>query len=414
MDYSLVTNLIEQKLIKVLNKNIYQALSNNPFSSKLGEGFEDLDKELLVWLHSVLGIANLSSNTGNLNENHENTSTADRLVRDFTYIAPSVVLSICDAIGGSQKSDQALTIAASIQIFHAACALFDAIQDQDGSSTIVNDLGFERSNNLALMLLISGQKILTENLIKFFDDQDKLLHTEIPSENGFPTHSSFLLSLQMLNELWDVLMSGFRGQMLDLQEISLPLNFRLGCSQFYLTKLALKTGLIYSYLSSLGAVLGGASNTVIEQYKQFGFAFGIALHLLDDLGDYLKVLHNPSKSRDLQYRYLTLPILYNYESLTADAQNKFLELWQLGKPQLDQSNSFNPELSTLLKSDDGAAFLQSLTLVTQYITQAEFSLKKLDPYFEKQGHTYLMTKLTRLAQELYSRYFNLRTQEKEK
>ncbi len=189
--------------------------------------------------------------------------------------------------------------------------------------------------------------------------------------------------------------------MLDLQEKQLPLRLRFESPERYLQKVGLKTGLVFRYLAELGASLGGAKAEEVEVYGRFGFTFGLVLHLLDDLTDFLQALTRPNNSRDLCNRYISLPFIYAFQTLVSEAERgEMLNLWEQtsNKPLRESGVDVNLKLAVILRSTP--AFLQTLALASQYLVEATTQMGNLN----KDELNFLLRKLQNLIQGFYTRF----------
>jgi geranylgeranyl pyrophosphate synthase len=309
-----------------------------------------LDQQLSEWLQLVLGLSESSDQT------------------ELNYIAPHLMLYSCSAVGGA--TEQFLEASAAVQFLHTASVIIDDIQDQDNPNALSARIGLGQALNLALFLLQLGEMTLCEAF----------------EQTGQTT------GYRMLSLLHQTIALGLRGQLLDLQDKSVPLSLRLNQPEAYLKKLALKTAYTSSYLAELGATLGGAPIQTSQIYREFGFAFGLSLHILDDLRDYLAGMSEPKQSNDLTQRYLTLAFIHALQEGISGAN--CLELWE------EQSNK--TELDALFQNKN--AFIQTFTQALAYLVEAETALKKLDECLEKPEHRLLLEIGHNFAGNLYRHF----------
>jgi len=309
-------------------------------------GFRDLERQVLGWVRTALSLDSIPA------------------WPEVDYIAPLLMLHVCGAVGG--QPEKWLRLAAGVQILHQASVLFDDLQDQDQPNSHATH---PEALSLALFLLSLGQEV-------FFEE---------------------VANPKLLVGLFQTISRGGRGQLLDIQELELPLHFRFNSPELYIQKISLKTAGTGSYLARLGATLGGATPETVEVYARFGLNFSLSLHILDDLADYLR---EAKQGCDLPNRFLTLVYIIAYQQLDPFKQKRVLELWG-GKSE------DGTELHDLLTSD--TAVLQTLTLATRYLAQAEMELQSVDPDLKKPEHQALLGKLKSLIQRLYT-YFSLRSE----
>jgi geranylgeranyl pyrophosphate synthase len=269
----------------------------------------------------------------------------------------SLVVFSCGAI--CSKPEKALPAAAAMNLIFIAAGLFDDIQDQDKANSLVAKVGIGETLNVGLTLLLLGQELLTDTL--------KVL---MPMDDIFP----------LKTRLNRCLLIGIRGQLLDLQEETIPLRIRLESPDYYLVKNGLKAATIFSYLTELGAALGykDSKHEFVAVYSQFGFALGMVVQLIADLGDFLASNKPGELSRDLTQQLPTVPSVYAYQALTSEFdKNLVIELWQKTPVAFD-------ELIALFNTTPAVS--QTIALITQYAIQAEKYLKVVDPTLEKPEH----------------------------
>lgn len=269
----------------------------------------------------------------------------------------SLVIHSCGAC--CSDPEFAIPAAAAMDMILMSAGLFDDIQDQDKTASLVAKVGIGEALNIALTLLLLGQKLLTDTIKERLTDNEPFV---------------------LINRLNDCLLVGIKGQFLDLQEVQIPLSARLESPDYYLAKNGLKAATLFSYLTELGATLGYRSNKheFITSYRQFGFALGMVVQLVADLGDFLASGKPGEMGRDLSHHLPTLPTVYAYEALESETKRElFVELWQKVPAPLD-------ELLNLLNSTPAVS--QTIGLITQYAVEAESFLRAIDPQLEKMEH----------------------------
>jgi geranylgeranyl pyrophosphate synthase len=101
----------------------------------------------------------------------------------------------------------------------------------------------------------------------------------------------------------EALLKAHFGQALD---VGVPIDTldRARIPEVSLASLELKTGALMAMATRLGAVLGGAGAARVEALGEFGKRFGIALQMLDDLGNFTGKQGKPDPKRweDLKLR----------------------------------------------------------------------------------------------------------------
>jgi hypothetical protein len=307
------------------------------------------DRQLRRWLKIALGETQYPANT---------------LQLTIKFLPSQLLFLVGEANGATRGS--LLKSAAAAHYLVRASAYFDTLQDADKKNELIRKAGIAGTLGISLMLLEIGQEILTRELI----------------EKGGNA------CLDMASRLPLAITTAFRGQLLDFQEDNMTI-------ESYLHKSALKSGTVFSLLAELGAVLGEALPMIAQNYRTFGSAYGMAFHLLDDLNDFYLALYAPESSRDLKYRYMSLPYLYAYSELTGNNLKKFEELWK-------KKGKVNRLSKLLLKT---SAYLQTLAQATRYLAECETILKSLDPSLQKDEHIQLLEPLRKLIRHSYTRQF---------
>lgn len=297
-------------------------------------------------------------------QNSENEPSSPQI--KITLIDNLASLAVLSCGACSSTPEIALPAAAAMDIILMAAGLFDDIQDQDKSNSLVAKVGIGQTLNIALTLLLLGQNLLT-----------KTLKEDLPETAAF----------ELINRLNHCLLVGIKGQMLDLQETQVPLQARLENSDFYLVKTGIKAATIFSYLTELGATLGfkDHNHKLVSSYCQFGFAVGMVAQLIADLGDFLDSGKSPDKGRDLRNRMPTLPTVYAYLALEPEIKRQtFLTLWQRVPVPLE-------EIMQLIKPTPAVS--QTVGQITRYTVEAESFLRVVDPELEKVEHRAMLNLL---------------------
>ena len=310
-----------------------------------------------------LQFANLGRIASGLQDLENETPSSQTKITLIDNLSGLVVLS-CGAC--CPNPEMALPGAAALDLIFMAAGLFDDIQDQDKSNSLVAKVGIGQTLNIALTLLLLGQNLLTKTLA------ENLLGAE---------------ALELLNRLNHCLLVGIKGQMLDLQETQIPLQDRLENSDFHLLKTGLKAATIFSYLTELGATLGlkDHNHKFVSCYCQFGFAVGMVAQLIADLGDFLDSGKSDNRGRHLRNRLPTLPTTYAYQSLEPEIKRQtFLTLWQTVPIPLE-------EIVQLIKPTPAVS--QTIGQITRYTVEAENFLRVVDPELEKVEHRSMLNLL---------------------
>jgi len=299
-----------------------------------------------------------------------------------------LVIYACGAV--CDTPEIALDAAAGANFIYKAAGLFDDIQDQDKPDSLAAMVGNGAAMNTASLMLLLGQDLVNEAVAKIVSEQQNRLEEKDLSRSDF-AHNPF----QLWHHLSQMLTFGFRCQLLDLQEGQLPLIARLENPDFYLAKNGLKAGFICSFFVELGVILGfGGDHHQIASYRQFGFAFGMAMQLMADLGDFLST--SEFGRRDISHRQLTIPIIYAYQDFVFETEkNRFIELWQ---------NSTAPTSKIIEIIDSKQVTLQVIALIVRYVVEADSHLRVVDPNLEKREHQMMLEMLQSFVQRLRQQF----------
>jgi geranylgeranyl pyrophosphate synthase len=288
----------------------------------------DLHNQLHLWLYLSLGLP-LSKE---ISTTYKSNSPKLILPKFFLEVSLAVANDASSSTHNKEGEyrnesvipDKILDAASGIEFLSRASAIFDAIQDNDGSNSLVKELPLSCSLNIGAILLQLGQNTITKAILS----SKKSLGVEVD------TH-------YLIDRLHEVTAGAFRGQLLDVQEHKLSMVERVSGIEYALYKAELKTGQVFSYLAELAVVLTRSAypftNCITQSendkqlitYREFGTAYGLVLHLLDDLQEYSMALQSPQNSRDLQYRHLTLPFIFSYKELQTEQERvSWLDFWQ--------------------------------------------------------------------------------------
>jgi octaprenyl-diphosphate synthase len=196
-------------------------------------------------------------------------------------LRPQVVLLSCKAVGG-QDTMQAIPLAAAVELLHTASLIHDDINDRSelrrGHATVNARWG----NSLALLI---GDFIFVRllNLIADLDPQ----------------------VIQIMSRCCTAIVEGETLQMMHLGDLGTT-------EETYLRIVALKTALLFSACSELGAIVAGANKDQIAALKTYGFNLGVAFQIRDDTLDLVGKVDELGKpiARDLEQGKMSLATIY--------------------------------------------------------------------------------------------------------
>lgn len=121
-------------------------------------------------------------------------------------------------------------------------------------------------------------------------------------------------SLEVMDIFAGVLMTIADGQLQEMFSSATPELLR----EDYYRRIACKTASLFQASTTIGATLGGVDPATAEAMRQYGFSFGMAFQILDDILDFIgneEELGKPVGS-DLRQGTLTLPAIFLLELVT--------------------------------------------------------------------------------------------------
>lgn len=204
-------------------------------------------------------------------------------------LRPQLVLLACQAVGGD--TNQALPLAAGIQLLHDFSLIHDDIEDQSdarrGRITVWKQWGIAQGIN-------AGDGMFT------------LAHLSLHrlSEAGVPAE----VVLRVLRQFEETILTICEGQFLDL---SFEGNLQITADD-YLAMIARKTAALIAASAGLGSIVGGAHDASVQALFSFGQNLGLAFQIQDDV---LGIWGEPEqtgkpRAADLYRRKVSLPVVY--------------------------------------------------------------------------------------------------------
>jgi geranylgeranyl diphosphate synthase, type I len=204
-------------------------------------------------------------------------------------LRPYFVLLSCQAAGGNP--DQALPLAAGIQLIHDFSLIHDDIED-------VSDTRRGRATVWKVWGLAQG--------INAGDGMFAVAHLSLHrlSEQGIPAD----VVVEILKRFDQTILTICEGQYLDIR-----FEGRLTITESdYLAMIARKTAALIAAACGLGAIVGGASKELAKALFDFGQSLGLAFQAQDDV---LGIWGDPAETgkpfaADITRRKLSLPIIH--------------------------------------------------------------------------------------------------------
>src|SRR5215212_4748213 len=270
-------------------------------------------------------------------------------------IRPMLVLLTCLASNGTTSAEEtwqsALPAAAAVELVHNFSLVHDDIQDNSdkrrGRPTTWVKWGVPMAINAGdALFVLSNQAIID-------------LKENYPAE--VVVHAADILDNTCL-ELT-------RGQFLDM---SYEEKTDLGVDDYW-PMVAGKTAALLSACCHIGALLGGADESLQEAYRSFGHYLGLAFQVQDDIlgiwGD--EALTGKSAASDLMEGKKSLPVLAGLS-----ANRSFAARWKQGPIQSAEVQ----ELVRVLASEGG--YEKANDAAKQMTNLALMSLREADPQGE--------------------------------
>jgi heptaprenyl diphosphate synthase len=153
------------------------------------------------------------------------------------------------------------------------------------------------------------------------------------------------------------------GQIYDVLSEQNKYNVSL---KIYIKVIEQKTASLVSSAMFIGASLSGATTSQIKNLKEFGYNYGIAFQLKDDLLDIDLIDTGKSKGTDLKNHVLTLPVLL----LKSKYKNNINLINMIDSDFLDDKKVI--KIAKLIRNSN--AYNNSVDIIKKYINNAISSL----------------------------------------
>jgi len=270
-------------------------------------------------------------------------------------IRPLMVLLTCLASSGAESADEmwqsALPAAASVELVHNFSLVHDDIQDNSpkrrGRDTVWTKWGAPMAINVGdALFVLSNQAIID-------------LKEKYPAE----------IVVKAAEILHNTCLELTRGQFMDM---SYEGRTDLKVDDYW-PMIAGKTAALLSACCHLGALLGGADETIQDAYRSFGQYLGLAFQVQDDIlgiwGN--ETVTGKSVASDLVEGKNSLPVLAGLAT-----NGKFAERWRRGSIQPEEVE----ELANILSTEGG--YGSAYEASKQMTDLALLNLREADPQGE--------------------------------
>lgn len=215
---------------------------------------------------------------------------------------------IADFLG---KKNEALEVAAAIEIFHNFTLIHDDIEDRDqyrrGRPTVWKLWGINHGINSGDGQLILAHKTLTKAVVKY---------------------PSFGLETQQFLE--SKFLEVIEGQFLDFTLTDLDIGDSRVDEALYCDMIAKKTVALVGASTAVVGIIAGVSKEAEGALWNYGSELGMSYQLCDDI---VSIWGDPSMTgktahNDIRERKKTLPLLFLKTSLSGSAKDEFFNLYQ--------------------------------------------------------------------------------------
>ncbi len=211
------------------------------------------------------------------------------------------------------EHERALPGAAAVELGHNFSLVHDDIEDRD----------VERRHRAALWTVYGIPQAINTG-----DTLFTLSRIALHRLTGLGFSDDRVLALMRLYDETCLALS--EGQFMDIwtAENDVPMSV-----DFYFDMIGRKTAALIAASVQAGAMLATEDATVIEAYRRFGWALGLAFQLNDDLlgiwGDEQATGKEPS---DIAKKKKTLPVIYALERAGPEDRERLLEVVRLREP----------------------------------------------------------------------------------
>ncbi len=220
-------------------------------------------------------------------------------------LRPQVALLACQMVGGDL--DQALPLAAGIQLIHDFTLIHDDIEDvsdtRRGRVTVWRQWGLANGIN-------AGDGMFAVAHLALYRLRDKGVSPEVV--------------LEVIRLFDQTILTICEGQYLDLS-----FEGNLGITEAdYLAMISRKTAALIAAATGLGGIVGGADPSSVEALFSFGQSLGLAFQIEDDVigiwGD--PAVTGKPRAADLYRRKVSLPVVYALQN--ADRREDLAALYR--------------------------------------------------------------------------------------
>jgi octaprenyl-diphosphate synthase len=252
------------------------------------------------------------------------------------------MLTLASAALCNYQGDHHIALAASVEVLHTATLMHDDVIDESE---------LRRGKASAFAVWGSKPSILVGDFL--FSQAFQLM----VSTKSMPV-------LETLSKATTTIIEGEVYQLSVLHQLELDL-------QGYLKIIEAKTAVLFASACAVGGIIANKSDAEVRALHDFGYNFGMAFQLSDDVLDYTGNTQTFGKQvgDDFKEGKVTLPFIYAYQ----DAPDSEKQFWHRTMHGLNQNEHDFLEAIALMRHHD--SFKRTLAKAEHYASAAKASLE---------------------------------------
>jgi geranylgeranyl diphosphate synthase, type I len=268
-------------------------------------------------------------------------------------LRPLLVFKSCELVGG--REEDALRVAASVELFHNFTLIHDDIMDRDDKRRGISTVHIRYGEPLAI----------TAGDLLFAKLYEVVLMGEAKPER----------TLEILKKLTDAAVRVCEGQALDMEFEDKPTV----TEEEYLEMVAGKTAALFKASAQAGAIAGGGNKQEVNLLGAYAFQAGIAFQIIDDILGITAETGSLGKpvGSDLREGKKTLIIAHALAKANETERRTILKVLKNKNANQDEIK----EVIELLKSLGSVGYARNLART--YISRAKESLSSFRDSPEK-------------------------------
>lgn len=218
-------------------------------------------------------------------------------------LRPKMALLCCKMLNAPPT--QGLYIGAALELLHTATLLHDDVIDESAKRRGEDTANFIWGNKPSILV---GDFLFTQAF-------------------------NIMLKSQSLKALEEISIAAKKIAEAEVWQLELLGDPSLNKAN-YLKLIQEKTASLFSAAFSATATANNASYEITEALREYGNTLGICFQIYDDMLDYFGDPNSTGKKigGDFREKKITAPIIFIYELLTKEEQNKFKEIFDISHP----------------------------------------------------------------------------------